>query len=283
MINKELLKKHFSKNAVNYDNYAVVQKRMANELIKIINPYKNNFSDRLKILEVGCGTGYLTRSIINAFPNARITAVDIASGMIDICRKNIVKENVDFLCEDIEEVTLNDEFDIIVSNATFQWLNNFEKTLKKLCSLLKKDGIICFSTFGSNTFNELHISYNKAKEKLKIANDTKPGQTFYNLEDLSDLCISSLGHKGILNFTIKTKEFNQIEYFKSVKEFLCSVKKIGANNSNKNQNSKSPLIVKEMMKIYDRCFRNDKNMVKATYHCMFLTIEKNIKVLREIV
>ena len=44
-----------------------------------------NNKDSIKIkniLEIGCGTGYLTRALIELFPSAHITAVDIAPGMI---------------------------------------------------------------------------------------------------------------------------------------------------------------------------------------------------------
>lgn len=37
-----------------------------------------NTNHKINILEIGCGTGYLTRLLVKTFPNAAITAVDLA-------------------------------------------------------------------------------------------------------------------------------------------------------------------------------------------------------------
>ena len=57
-MNKDLIKKRFSKNLKTYNENAKVQKRMAEKLIQLCK--KNNYK---KILEIGCGTGFLTECI----------------------------------------------------------------------------------------------------------------------------------------------------------------------------------------------------------------------------
>ncbi|TRY16574.1 malonyl-[acyl-carrier protein] O-methyltransferase BioC, partial [Geobacillus sp. LEMMJ02] len=64
MIDKQLMQKRFSERATTYDQFANVQKKMAHELIKrIVHPPKT-------ILEIGCGTGYLTKLLHDAYPQA---------------------------------------------------------------------------------------------------------------------------------------------------------------------------------------------------------------------
>ena len=58
MINKELMRDRFAKNLDSYNDNAKVQKRMAEKLITMV---KNKAPQ--KILEIGCGTGFLTELI----------------------------------------------------------------------------------------------------------------------------------------------------------------------------------------------------------------------------
>jgi malonyl-CoA O-methyltransferase len=272
MINKQLLRKHFSRNAVNYDKYAAVQKKMAHELVDFIKPKRSKFSKNIRILDIGCGTGYLTKQLTDLFPLAHITAVDIAPGMIELARENFKQKNVTFLCGDIEEMEIGEKYDLIVSNATFQWFNHLDKTIKKLYGMLNGKGIICFSTFGNQTFTELHQSYQKAKQYLGLDTDILPGQSFYSFDHLYNLCQCILNSQEFPPFLITGKECFEYEYFISVKAFLESVKKVGANNSNQERHDKSLSLLKEMIRIYDTDFR-EKNKIKATYHCLFFSIE----------
>ena len=58
MIDKNLVHKRFAKNLENYNENAKIQKRMAERLLAFVK----NRSPK-KILEIGCGTGFLTKLI----------------------------------------------------------------------------------------------------------------------------------------------------------------------------------------------------------------------------
>ena len=47
-------------------------------------------------------------------------------------------------------------YDLIVSNATLQWIENFEPLVKKLETLLNPNGELIFSTFGKENFREIY-------------------------------------------------------------------------------------------------------------------------------
>ena len=161
---------------------------------------------------------------------------------------------------------INRKYDLIVSNVTFQWLNNTYDTINKIMKSLTDEGVLCFSTLGEYTFNELHKSYKIAKRKLGINEEYVPSQKFLGFSEIM---------KNV-SFEITGKEYLFSQYFDSVKEFLNSVKKIGANNSNAKKCNKSLILLKEMMNVYSELFRED-NKIKATYHCMYfsLTEDKN--------
>lgn len=272
VINKELLLKRFNKSAKEYDKYANVQKKMAHHLLDNLNFDNNMLNKEISILEIGCGTGYLTQLLVELFPTAHITVVDIASDMLEITKDKVGQKNIAFICGDIEEIEINKKFDLIISNATFQWLNHLDKTIKKLYMSLNKKGIICISTFGKHTFSELHFSFQKAKQQLHLDIKSSPGQSFYSLYEIKDLCQSSIPlHNKPTEIT--EKEGFEYEYFTSVKDFFESIKKIGANNSNQKKYFMPPALLKKLIKIYETEFTvNDK--IKVTYHCLFLTIKK---------
>ncbi|WP_027417691.1 malonyl-ACP O-methyltransferase BioC [Aneurinibacillus terranovensis] len=269
MIDKQLLRKRFSEHAKTYDEYANVQKKMAKELIHSLS--KKRCEEKINILEIGCGTGYFTNLLCEAFPKARITAVDLAPGMIKMAKEKMNEERITFLCGDIEEMTLEGSYDFIVSNATFQWLNNLQTVIERLCQLLKRDGSLLFSTFGNKTFHELHTSYERTKEKLQLPISSSPGQSFYSLEELYQVCEQALISSAAFPFEITGRQQLELEYFQTVRAFFASIKKIGANNSNEENSCQRPSFFRELINTYETNYR-DETGVKATYHCLFITI-----------
>ncbi|RCX18377.1 malonyl-CoA O-methyltransferase [Anaerobacterium chartisolvens] len=267
MIDKEKLKIRFSRNAKQYDKYATVQKRMGDRLIDYVLSQNIYFND---ILEVGCGTGYITRAMVHKFPNAKITGIDIAPGMIEHIKSTVQNQNVDFICADAECIDLNSMYDLIISNAAFQWFNDLERTFENLVKLVNKGGVLCFSIFGQHTFSELRQAFLKAGELLEIDEPITPGQSFFSVAKLKDV----IGKNIHGNSEFFLEEIYDTEYFDCCMDFLYSVKKIGANNSQSDRNASRHDFIEKVMDIYDSD-HSVNNKVKATYHNIFAYI--NIK------
>jgi len=274
MIDKQQVKSHFSKNASNYNQYAHVQKKMKDILIKFILQNNKDVSEIKNILEIGCGTGYLTSALAEIFPFAHITAVDIAPGMISEIKSKLTSNSINFICADIEETELNNTYDIVISNAAFQWFNHMPITLKKLYNSLNPNGMLCFSTFGKYTFRELNECFSKTRQALSIKESIHPGQFFYSLNDLTTLCKNAIGATTNDDKTlVESKEIFEYEYFNNCKDFFYSIKKTGANSSNKSNKVTSPTFIKKVIDLYNENFQ-ENNKVKATYHCLFYKIIK---------
>ena len=62
-INPKLIKKQFEKSFNSYNQNAIVQRLMAEKLVKNLSLIKADFNS---ILELGCGTGILTKEIVKA-------------------------------------------------------------------------------------------------------------------------------------------------------------------------------------------------------------------------
>ncbi|MEY8347661.1 malonyl-ACP O-methyltransferase BioC [Bacillus cereus] len=268
MINKTLLQKRFNGAAVSYDQYASVQKKMAQQLLSIMKKHYHKMSS-IRILELGCGTGYLTEQLAVSFPNAEIIAIDFAESMIAVAKTRNHVESVTFRCEDIEHLTLSESFDVIISSATFQWLNDLQTTVKSLYRYLFEGGLLLFSTFGDQTFQELHTAFQHAKEEKNIQSSSSVGQRFVTREQLKDVCESVTGD-------VHVSETCYIEKFATVREFLQSIRKVGATNSNAEPYCQSPSLFRTMLRIYERDFTEEGQIV-TTYHALFAYIEKEGK------
>ncbi|MBN3033740.1 MAG: malonyl-ACP O-methyltransferase BioC [Candidatus Saganbacteria bacterium] len=152
MLDKNLIGKNFSASAAGYDQHAQMQKTMADRLFEILLNYELQLNT---VLDIGCGTGYLTRKLAERFPHARIEGIDIAPGMIAIAEK-IKLDNLVFMVGDGENLTGQD-YDLVVANAALQWMS-LERTFDRVACLLRPDGHFLFTTFGPRTLIELKES-----------------------------------------------------------------------------------------------------------------------------
>ena len=173
-MNKDLIQKRFAKNLDTYNDNAKIQKKMAERLLSFLD--RKNFDD---ILEIGCGTGFLTQLVNDSFNFNTYTANDI----VESCEKYVKEINpkINFIPADIEKAVENSDkkYDLIISNAVFQWVENLESFIKLLVSKLNEGGILLFSTFGPENFREVNfvlgktLPYYSANELQEIIKDYK--------------------------------------------------------------------------------------------------------------
>jgi len=195
MVNKKIIEENFSKHARDYDQHSRVQNLCASILIKEVNT--NGF---LSILDIGCGTGNYTKLLKSKFPKAKIKAVDISAEMIEVAREKLGERKVEFIVADAESFNLEEEFDLISSNASFQWFQDLKSDLTRYKEALKRGGFILFSTFGPETFSQLHSCLEEfLKKPLSIS-----ANNFLNKEEIEEIL------KGIFSeVEVKEKIYNQ--------------------------------------------------------------------------
>lgn len=276
MGSKKLLKKRFSIHAATYDEYAHVQKEMAKRLMKhVLHVTAKTDKMNFRILEIGCGTGYLTKQLLTHFPFAHITAVDLAPGMIEKIKTKVRSSRVSFFCGDAENMHWNERHDLIVSNATFQWFHHLSKTVYQLMNALNDQGVLCFTTFGNNTFHELHTCYELAKKHLKLEKrfaQSTAGPLFDSLKQLSKK-IEMVFESNSELVQIRGEEWEHREWYPSVRNFLQSIKKVGASSSTSENSIQRPSFWKEVIRLYEEKYQKD-GLIRATYHPMLMSLKK---------
>lgn len=132
-----------------YEDYAHAQRLAAHDLLLFTGSLKPR-----TILELGCGTGLYSRILLEAFPQAFILAVDLSETRIKIAQRKITSPTIRFEAADAEELSPV-PYDLITSNATFQWFRRLPVTLSRLSQMLTGGGVLSFSFFGPRTYGEL--------------------------------------------------------------------------------------------------------------------------------
>lgn len=118
-------------NANLYTNHASFVYQYGENVIDWLNPQENE-----AILDLGCGTGQLTKMI--AERGAEVVGIDSSKEMINEARS--VFPTVDFRVEDAQNVKLNQPFDAVFSNAALHWMLDAEAVIKNVYDALKDHG-----------------------------------------------------------------------------------------------------------------------------------------------
>ncbi len=262
---KNSVKNHFSRAATSYDAYAIIQREMAKELAIFLQQAENKFN---QIIEIGCGTGLFTSELVKHFPQSGILATDISASMLEQAQEKLGSfPQISYLQLDGEK-PLPASFlsvDLIASSAVFQWFSDPKKAFKNFAASLKPGGHLAFATFGPNTFFELAKAFQAAYAQAKKEPSYVHGPQFLAKSELKNM---------LENFSCDIFSQTKEQYFPSVKAFLHSIKKVGAQNAAAEKNIlKSRIILQNMLENYDRNYRTEKG-VRATYEIIYCLARK---------
>lgn len=94
------------------------------------------------IVDLGCGTGHLTRGIAERWAKARVTGVDRAPEMLAKAKPLTIRGRLEFVQAEIADWSADQSVDLIVSNAALHWVGNHETLLPRLSRMLSAHGTL---------------------------------------------------------------------------------------------------------------------------------------------
>ena len=104
----ERIKEHFEKEATVFDRlFFKVMPRYQEMMQAVVDAIPFDKNDRLRIADLGCGTGNLTQRLVSAYPHAHITCIDMAENMLKMARAKLKRNpHVSFWRGDIRDVLI---------------------------------------------------------------------------------------------------------------------------------------------------------------------------------
>jgi ubiquinone/menaquinone biosynthesis C-methylase UbiE len=98
----------------------------------------------LKVLDVGCGTGAISKDIaLKVGASGHVTGIDNTEYFIQSGKETYASvNNLELIHADLFTYEPNEKFDLIVAARVLQWLNNPVEALIKMYSMLKPGGVV---------------------------------------------------------------------------------------------------------------------------------------------
>lgn len=216
--------------AHNCDVQSQIAHRLAEQLPDLHSPH---------ILEIGCGSGALTRLALERYPNGTFDITDLSPNMLRQAKSTVQSaQNIKWRVMDGENPQSDQKYDLIIANMVFQWFEDKDGALSKLQNLLKPRGVLLYSVPSQKSFPEWHETLNG----LGLHANTLQGDDW----------------RGAL-----TQESITVDY-KTTLNFLRTIKKTGAHTPAQGYKMLRPADLKRA------CTENDKRHGgKTTWHILY--------------
>lgn len=222
-IDKREVRRAFSKAADHYDAAAVLQHEVCQRMLERLELVR---LQPQHILDVGSGTGRGTRLLAQRYPDAQLTALDIALGMLQHARgtgswwkKLFQGQRAQYLCADVEALPLAAQsVDMVWSNLALQWCNDLPATFVELHRVIRSDGLLMFSTFGPETLKELRAAFSDVDDYNHVSR-------FADMHDLGDMLVAA-------GFADPVMEMEKLTLtYDDVRAMMQDLRGIGAHNA----------------------------------------------------
>jgi tRNA (cmo5U34)-methyltransferase len=112
------VKEHFQEEASEFDRIIVTlipeYSQMLEALVSAV-PFETNAS--VSVIDLGCGTGTIAKHLLERFPNARVTCLDLAENMIKMAQAKLAdRAGVRYLVGDFSAIDSGESYDAVVSS-----------------------------------------------------------------------------------------------------------------------------------------------------------------------
>lgn len=140
---------NFNSAATAYDKAALVQECVASWLVD--DMAQKGLQPR-RILDMGCGTGFVLQAAARHWPEAELVGLDSAPTMLTILKKKMPQ--VETMWADATKANFAPQFDLILSSMMLHWLPQPEKMIKQWQSWLNPDGALGVTLLTAGSFQE---------------------------------------------------------------------------------------------------------------------------------
>jgi malonyl-CoA O-methyltransferase len=212
--------------AADYDRHARVQRVAARRLAERIAGLPLPPAPR--ILEIGCGTGFLTQALVEHGLAGEWLITDVSPAMIERCRARIGgAHGRRFAVLDGEYGDPGGRYDLVCSSLAVQWFDDQPAALARMRQWLRPGGHSIHTTLGAGSFAEWRSAH--------AAEGLAPGTPrFLPAERFSPLSVE-----------------RHVERHSDALTFMRSLKAIGAHTSPRGHRPLSPDKLRRVMRRFE--------------------------------
>jgi len=211
------VRRSFDRAASTYDDAAVLQAEVGDRVVERLTLLRDPPRD---ILDVGAGTGRTTAALMRRYRKARVTALDVAPGMLARARKRAPWWR-GLPCVSADAVRLpfaDNAFDTIFSNLTLQWVTDLDAVFREFQRVLRPGGVLMFSSFGPDTLTELREAWASVDANSHV-------HRFIDMHDVGD----AMARAGLID-PVMDMEYFTLTY-DTPRLLMQDLKAIGAHNA----------------------------------------------------
>ncbi len=249
-IDKELVGQRFAKHYEDYQVCATVQRSIATTLAASLSRYCPDIRVKLA-LEIGMGTGFLSRRLGRLYPDAHWYFNDLVPEAKAWIPQDLAHKEA--LMGDAELLELPEGLDMLASASALQWLRDLDAFFLRSFHALKLSGIFAFSSFGPNHMTELRQL-------------TGVGLDYPSMEEMQQ----KLKDAGFS--VIHQAEWTDVLSFETARQVLEHLRLTGVNSTA--AQTWTPRKLLHFCKQYELQFRGEDGSLPLSYHPILFIAQK---------
>jgi trans-aconitate 2-methyltransferase len=151
-------------DAATYDRVSAPQVEWAQRVLERL-PLRGDET----VLDAGCGSGRVTRLLLERLPRGRVVAVDSAPSMVEHAREALDPERATVFRADLTELRLDEPVDAAFSNAVFHWIADHDALVARLHAALRPGGLLVAQCGGKGNVQRFHRAAREVGEEEPYA------------------------------------------------------------------------------------------------------------------
>jgi trans-aconitate 2-methyltransferase len=140
------------------------------------------------VLDAGCGSGRVTRHLLELLPKGRVIGVDASPSMIETAREQLAGygDRVELIVSDLLDVVVPSPVDVVFSNATFHWILDHQRLFLRLFDCLRPGGRLEAQCGGEGNVAEWQRAIEAAEGDERFAAYLRQMPAAFNFASVTD-------------------------------------------------------------------------------------------------